>query len=272
MWTTSHSFIPMISSEAGSSLTTANWQEVGIETLAYTLEDLLLKPGYSILMRIADCKKYLAWPGRLVLNASNLARNKEGIYTIVSPYDGSKMKFNSSELIALLCHLNPDMILLPKGLEADWPESILTFIPVDEAERAKPTSPFGVYFVVDSAILSEQFYQRFAQWAEVPRYIINAPMDSIIELAQEKNVFLESNLPAEDALNGRMYAAQGLIDLQDPQYALCFDLLDEACSCPTCTQRFTQAYLHHLLGQTPLLCQRFLIQHNISQIVKRVKS
>ena len=47
-----------------------------------------------------------------------------------------------------------------------------------------------------------------------------------------------------------------------------FETIDPECTCPTCSQQFTKAYLHHLLQQTPLLCHRLLIQHNVFWMAK----
>ncbi len=60
-----------------------------------------------------------------------------------------------------------------------------------------------------------------------------------------------------------MYSISGPIDLRLSSERMNFNVLDPNCSCPTCTQKLTRAYLHHLLQHTPLLCQRFLILHNI---------
>lgn len=73
----------------------------------------------------------------------------------------------------------------------------------------------------------------------------------------------ESDKPANDACSGIVYSADGAIDLREKRYAMQFECIDEQCQCPTCRQRLTRAYLHHLLEHTPLLCHRFLIQHNV---------
>ena len=56
-------FIPVLTSEAGLCLTAANWQEVKVNSIAYYLDDLLLKPGYALLKKIPDLSRYLAWGG-----------------------------------------------------------------------------------------------------------------------------------------------------------------------------------------------------------------
>lgn len=78
--------------------------------------------------------------------------------------------------------------------------------------------------------------------------------------------FFASDCPAQDAMQGIIYHKDGHYSLQDAKYAMDFELLDETCLCPSCQQSFTRAYLHHLLQSTPLLCQRFLLMHNVFYI------
>ena len=75
--------------------------------------------------------------------------------------------------------------------------------------------------------------------------------------------FTASDLPAQHAMQGVVYHSGGKYSLLSQEYALDFQLLDENCACPTCQQSFTRAYLHYLYQSTPLLCQRFLLMHNV---------
>lgn len=54
-----------------------------------------------------------------------------------------------------------------------------------------------------------------------------------------------------------------IINLADPLYQSPHQVIDENCKCPTCSQGLTQVYLQHLFFNTPGLCQRFLMQHNV---------
>jgi queuine tRNA-ribosyltransferase len=75
--------------------------------------------------------------------------------------------------------------------------------------------------------------------------------------------FIESNQPCEDGFAGILYTHQENMDISDSQMAKQFIPIDDQCTCPTCKQAFTRAYLHHLLANTPLLAQRLLIMHNV---------
>ncbi len=199
-------YVPLLSTEAGRCLTMANWKEAGVTTLSCNLTALLMKPGFEFLRQCPDLATYLGWQGDIILNARMPEADKDGRYTLRSEYDGSKYQFALDEIYALIAHLKPAMVMLPK-------------------ELAK--APEGV-----SQVEPDEHY-------------------------------LLSDKPAGDACAGIVYTQQGIVDIRDDEQRLNFSVIDERCACPTCEQKLTRAYLHHLLAHTPLLCQRFLIQHNV---------
>lgn len=75
--------------------------------------------------------------------------------------------------------------------------------------------------------------------------------------------FWASDEPAQHAMHGMIYQAEGQYNLLAPEFTQDFNLLAEGCACPTCQQSLTRAYLQHLLQNTALLCQRFLLIHNV---------
>lgn len=272
MWQFESCFIPNLSTPAGSCLTTANWQEVLVTRVAYSLEALLVKPGLEILEAMPSLKEYMNWPGPLVLNAQNLKVNQEGVIKISSPFDGSKIQLHASKVLDLIRHLQPDAVVFPEGLlganEGFWEQwektGIFPFVPYRHALELPEALSFGIHSPINTA----QDYPNLAQRINLtlPRsyYFTGAyPSEGVSQLQNLQGVFIESDMPASDAAQGLMYSPQGLIDLKAKEQAFVFERLDSDCACPTCKQQFTQAYLHHLLQHTPLLCQRLLIQHNI---------
>ncbi|WP_454785115.1 tRNA-guanine transglycosylase [Legionella sp. WA2024007413] len=260
-------FIPVLTSEAGLCLTTANWQEAKVTAASYSLESLLYKPGQNVLKKISNLAHYLACPGVMIINAASLVANKEKVYVLKSPYDGSRIKLTAEELIELIKHLKPNAILLPQNIMRDfpqiwdnWNEDIIPFLHSDDLEKHTVILPHGVYF----KILNEPNGAKLDQWANIPRYVAGCFDSELIQgLLQQGIEFIETDEPAQAATQGRVYSHTGTVDLMDSKAAMDFEMIDANCVCPTCSQQFTRAYLHHLLHHTPLLCQRFLIQHNV---------
>lgn len=263
-----HHFVPVLTSEAGLTLTTANWQEANINIASFHLDALLIKPGFKFLTEVADLRRYLNWSGILVLNASMLVANREGTISISSPYDGSKVRLTSQELITLIKHLKPTMVLLPAkiirrvpDLWSQWDKAITPYLTIEDVSQQQIKLPHGVYLHSDDVIKN---LKELQQIADLPVYLNGVTQVATrFELAHS-NIYLEADAPAAKAYNGVVInGSEQEIDLNDTQTAKQFEVINSACTCPTCEQKLTKAYLHHLYHHTPLLCQRFLIQHNV---------
>ena len=263
-------FIPVLTSEAGLCLTMANWHEVKITAASYSLEQLLYKPGQDVLEKISDLALYLACPGTVVINAMSLIANKEKVYVLKSTYDGSRIKLTSERLIELIHHLKPNAVILPKNILRDfpkiwdnWDDAIVPFIDVNDLKKHEVVKSHGVYFNV----LDELNWEQLDQWSHLARYMIGRFDPELIKRLRDKGIeFIETDEPTQAATQGKVYSQIGTVDLTDSKTQMQFEMIDAECGCPTCSQQFTRAYLHHLLQHTPLLCQRFLIQHNVNAV------
>ena len=269
---TSFGLIPVLTTEAGSCVTVANWQEVGIKSASYHLTSLLMKPGYGLLQALPDLKSFTGWNGNLVLNASfSQAIAKNDTYALRSIYDGSRIQISIQEILALIAQLQPEVVILPQGvaphLDAVWrllPQSILPFFPVTDLPEEEGR-PFGVYLPYDEAVMSpDSLFKQIDQYSHLPIYVAgNMGLALMIDLNNLDINYLESDFPALNAISGKVYRDEELISLTDSTFSNLFQPIDANCQCLTCQQEFTCAYLHHLFEQTPLLCRRFLIQHNL---------
>jgi queuine tRNA-ribosyltransferase len=267
-----HQLIPILTTPAGSSLTAQNWQEIGIQRVCCYLAALLVKPGIEHLRTLSDWSRYSGWGEVWVLNASMPVPAKAGIYTLRSPYDGTRVTFSMAFLVQMICHLKPQWVILPENLvfvddDKDW-QCLLAasriFVPAGERARYASYPIEGLYYggTRPADITSIQITHQ-SEAPELGCYIsTQQSAEHLVVHADLERLFIESDGPAVDANMGVVYSAQGAIDLKDTIYATQFEPIDGHCQCPTCTQQFTRAYLHHLFEHTPLLCQRLLIQHN----------
>lgn len=255
--------VPIITSAAGSCLTSANWQQAGIKTVAVYLDALLVKPGLSLLQTLPSLNHYIAWPGTIVLNATLLAINNQGLYHLRSSYDGSHISIDELTLFALVQHLKPNYVILPeessKHYEELWQHLPSTIIPLFATNSClMPLKSLNYYQHFSSALIFEGSTQ-----AITPYLLGDLKIEQFATLPIISGLLLESNQPAQDALEGKIYSVDGLFNLLEELFQQQFIPLSADCACSTCQQNFTRAYLHHLLQHTPLLCQRLLIQHNV---------
>ena len=263
-------FVPVLSSPAGSCLTTANWKALGITHASCELLALLMKPGLELLSQVSDLATYINWPDTLVLNASSLCSGVDGCYKLRSQYDGRVMIHSVEQIVTLITSLKPSILILPQGswkkdqhLWETLPDNTLVMIPhADLLGLGVPKANYGVYYAFKEM---DTFMDEWASNKERMSYIAGDLNLPVIRILKALGVhFIESNRPANDACLGNMYSREGDLLLLDNEHALVFDVLDKECKCPTCSQHLSRAYLHHLLANTPLLCQRMLVQHNVA--------
>lgn len=258
-------WVPVINSEAGLSLTSLNWQEAMVDTVVYYIDSLLLKPGLKLLKEISTFSEYIDVPQTIIINASRLKANKEGVITLVSPYDGSKVRITLKEVIALINHLKPHCAILPPNIVRDYPDLWLNW--------DRQIKPFLLFEDLENNQEQEQnIYFNLSQKIDIPHfdsyknfeiYVQGDLSFEVIKNLQSEGVdYIESDLPAKDGLEGLVYNKDTVISIKEESYSLDFEPISQNCACPTCSAPLSRAYLHHLYLHTPLLCQRFLIQHN----------
>jgi len=278
-------FVPCLTSSAGSALVQADWQALGVQTVSCHLEALLVKPGPVVLHQISALRDYINWSGRLVLNAATLKCDASGFYQVRSEFDGRVIRMDLEDLLALIAHLSPTDVVLPSGTLASaleqLPESIQLIVLIDDLQQF-PQSMLNTQRVTGVSLpwtfcLNEtNVSQLLALKATYPQWCFLATGEpSLAEIRRLKTLridWFESNAPANDACNGLVYSADGMCSITDLEKAMVFSALDNGCSCPTCLAGFTWAYLHHLYANTTGLCQRLLIQHNVSYVVQHCAS
>jgi queuine tRNA-ribosyltransferase len=257
--------IPILNSLAGSALTYDNWLASTIHTLSQDLNTLLIRPGIEVLSQLNAIKQYYNWPGKVVINASNLPANKQGGVTFSSPVDGSKHTYTWQHIIELLRNLKPEIIILPNYvisyLEAATLSSVLYF--TSSEQHIDPAKQLHVPWIGGTF---EDFQNQLGQHQQRVCYITGNFTVSQLRMLMPMNLLIETDTPAQDALKAVVYTKEATIDLSSTEYSTDFALIEKTCACVVCKQKFTRAYLHHLYLNTPLLANRYLLQHNISLI------
>ena len=136
-----------------------------------------------------------------------------------------------------------------------------------------------IQFRMPDGVLKTIDIDDFSQWVDglnadlviwsdlFPDRGLQTPTISENEL---NSLYCLSNQPAEWAFSGEVLLSHGEhYSILAPQFEQDFNELAENCDCQTCYAGFTRSYLHHLLQHTPLLAQRFLMSHNITQATRQ---
>lgn len=260
-------YIPLLTSDAGSSITVANWEEASIHRASYSLQSLLMKPGFDFLVTLENLASLVGWSGTLILDASLPKQEALGFYTFRSIYDGRQIRVTADEIIKLVCQLKPAMVIFPE-MNAEqrtmvWkslPDTVFPFFPlIDGQDDHNSPRPFGIFLSYKDYSL-----QPISLVKNKLCYMAgDIDLPAMHFLKKQGIAYIQSDLPAKDGIQGNLYTREGNILIQDPSMAMQLRVIDEDCTCPVCRQQWTRAYFHHLYQHTPQLCQRFLVQHNV---------
>ena len=96
-----------------------------------------------------------------------------------------------------------------------------------------------------------------------PVYLMGVGTPANILEAVERGVdFFDCVYPSRNARHAHLYTNFGKINLMNAKYELDDSPIEEGCQCPTC-QRYSRAYLRHLLKAKEMLGMRLCVLHNL---------
>lgn len=262
--------LPILTTPAGQCLTAENYARANIDRASCHLDQLLMKPGYDTLTHFPNLAAYLGWPASLALNAAKLQIGEKGICTLRSNFDGRLIRHPFSEILNLIAQLKPEFVLLPDGALRNnlseveqLPDSIFLFISKHDFAHHPEQRKYGVYLTEEKEI--DRLFQTCSPPYPALYFIGDDDLSMSLERLRKGVQWVETDRVARDAMQGIVYCETGSIDVREPCCATRFEIIETACPCATCNEQLTLAYLHHLLANTPLLCQRLLIQHNLTR-------
>jgi len=103
--------------------------------------------------------------------------------------------------------------------------------------------------------------------ADRPRYFMGiGDPEGILEVIEAGIDMFDCVLPTRTARTGSALTPAGRLNLRNARFARDERPLDETCDCPAC-ERFSRAYIRHLVNQDELLALRLLSLHNLRFLV-----
>ena len=96
-----------------------------------------------------------------------------------------------------------------------------------------------------------------------PTYLMGVGTPANILEGVERGVdFFDCVYPSRNGRHGHVYTNYGKINLFNNRYELDDSPIEEGCGCPTC-QRYSRAYIRHLLKAGEMLGMRLCVMHNL---------
>ena len=96
-----------------------------------------------------------------------------------------------------------------------------------------------------------------------PRYLmgVGTPVN-ILEAVWRGVDLFDCVMPSRNARHGHLFTWDGIININNKKYELDSSPIDTACNCPVC-QRYSRAYIRHLLKAKEMLGMRLAVMHNL---------
>ena len=147
--------------------------------------------------------------------------------------------------------------------------AIFPDIRIDHAKRIRELDLDG-YAIGGLAVgeTHEQMYDMLEQTVpylpkDKPTYLMGVGTPANILEAVERGVdFFDCVYPSRNGRHGHVYTNHGKLNLFNRQYEKDTRPIEEGCGCPTC-QRYSRAYVRHLLKAKEMLGMRLCVLHNL---------
>lgn len=98
---------------------------------------------------------------------------------------------------------------------------------------------------------------------EKPTYLMGVGTPANILEAVERGVdFFDCVYPSRNGRHGHVYTNQGKLNLFNARFELDEQPIEEGCQCPAC-QKYSRAYIRHLLKAKEMLGMRLCVLHNL---------
>ncbi len=160
--------------------------------------------------------------------------------------------------------VNPNQLLFGINQGAIFPD-----IRIEHAKRISQMNLDG--YAVGGLAVGESHEEMYHILDEVvphlpsdkPTYLMGVGTPANILEAVERGVdFFDCVYPSRNGRHGHLYTNHGKINLFNAKYELDSRPIEEGCQCPAC-QRYSRAYIRHLLKAKEMLGMRLCVLHNL---------
>ena len=175
-----------------------------------------------------------------------------------------RCKAEMNRLNSLEDTINKDQLLFGINQGAIFPD-----IRIEHAKRISeldlPGYAIGGHAVGESHEEMYEIIEKTVPYlpSDKPVYLMGVGTPINILEAVERGVdFFDCVYPTRNGRHAHLYTKFGKINLMNAKYELDDSPIEEGCQCPTC-QRYSRAYIRHLLKAKEMLGMRLCVLHNL---------
>jgi queuine tRNA-ribosyltransferase len=96
-----------------------------------------------------------------------------------------------------------------------------------------------------------------------PRYLMGVGKpDDIVGAVKRGIDMMDCVLPSRSGRTGQAFTRRGVVNIKNARHADDPRPLDEACTCPACSN-YSRAYLHHVFRSQEIISSMLLTWHNL---------
>ena len=175
-----------------------------------------------------------------------------------------RCKKEMARLNSLPDTVNPDQMLF--GIDQG---GVFNDIRIDHAKRISELDLDG--YAVGGLAVGETHEEMYDVLDNVvpylpkdkPTYLMGVGTPANILEAVDRGIdFFDCVYPTRNGRHGHLYTNHGKINLFNAKYELDGRPIEEGCNCPAC-QRYSRAYIRHLLKAKEMLGMRLCVLHNL---------
>ncbi len=133
------------------------------------------------------------------------------------------------------------------------------------AELDLPGYAIGGLAVGESAEVMYDIIDNVQEYMpkDKPRYLmgVGTPVNIIEGVWRGVDMF-DCVMPSRNARHGHLFTSDGIININNKKYEDDLSPIEVGCNCPTC-QKYSKAYIRHLLKSGEMLASRLMVMHNL---------
>ena len=281
------------------AVSTEDLQQIGTQVELSNTYHLHVRPGDQVVKKMGGLHKFMVWDKPILTDSGGF----QVFSIFMGPEQSMQIQSNLASTIAMafdecpssvaereyvqrsverttrwlhrckdeMARLNslPDTINQHQMLFGINQGAIYEDIRIEHAKRIAEMNLDG--YAVGGLAVGETHEEMYHILDEVVPYLpVNKPTylmgvgtpANILEGVERGVDFFDCVYPTRNGRHGHLYTNHGKINLFNAKYELDDRPIEEGCNCPAC-QRYSRAYIRHLLKAKEMLGMRLCVLHNL---------